>query len=394
MIGSHANVWRLSGDSWYEVSSPFRMQHFSPWRPQELQMGPPCDAASLALLYDDQLEAERYWCPASSEEPLSQLHASASHALRRLARAGTSFYFVGDSVTAQHFRSVACALGILAVANTSLASDWKCFTCLASPVVRSRICFTHGGSRVRTRHGTYAELPVISKQGSFTQLIVSRILTAGDILLLNEGVHFRHFPQPAPQLDPETRRINEIASGHSVLEGAMKQGARVIWREVLAQHFNTSQGLFPSSNATSEQVEQCVPHASASPAAPDGGTSDASLHAKRPFSSMLEKTLWLNGVLQAALPNLTILPAFAASAAEHGRHFGTCEQQNKSRPSHRLQTAKAARRICDRPVGDGQSRGIDCTHWCEQSAVFRNLNVALVALLQNGGSRLSLSTVR
>jgi len=323
----------------------------------------PCSEPSRRLLYDGKIEAERYWCPLVSSAPsVGLLHVQRQ--LDAVVARGASFYFVGDSVSAQHMRSVACALGVDSIASTSLGPHWLCYTRGQS---RWRICHLSGGSMTKqqSKHEVrFVEQPIVVEQGSFLDLTSSQNLAKGDIIIMNEGVHWRHHPQQDRAYDKEMQRIARIAAS-TAMDRALRAGARVLWRETLSQHFNTSSGLYPRSGASREHVETCSSH--------DGRTAAAAL---------LNKTDAINEMLTSAHPGVLILPGFASTFSLYNEHFGTCTLQNKSRPLNASAwTAKGAKKMCDRPVGHGQHSGIDCTHWCEQSEVYHQLNAKLAKLL-------------
>ena len=169
-----------------------------------LTMSAACGSAQRALLYNDSVRTERYWCPYLSS---ARLHSSVPRlAQQPLAAAfgrGVSFYLVGDSVTAQHFRSIACAIGVDRTGASMLLENQsgrvplrKWDACYArGDAPSSRLCYAQGGSVVPHRHGqnsiTWTEMPVVTQVAALIELVASGMLRRGDVLLLNEGVHFR-----------------------------------------------------------------------------------------------------------------------------------------------------------------------------------------------------------
>lgn len=314
-----------------------------------------CNATSRRLLYDGFVDAERYWSPLRSERLAFTVQVIAAR--QQLASAfahGVSFYFVGDSITGQHFRSLACTVGINNAASHAALSKWTCFGRDSLP---SRMCYTPGG---------YWGDPTVTHAPGLIELAASGFLQTGNVLLLNEGAHFRwhdhksHTNENHRYNPPELERLQEshLASPHITV--AVQAGVRVVWRETLAQHWNTTDGLYEHFEQTKEMLA-CVPFSRAA------------------FRHLEKHNAQINDLVRASIPEVRFLEAFAltaTSASMASAHFMDCSAQAKGKPANSSAWTEEERaRICN-PVAS-----MDCTHYCEQSEAFQMINVALAKML-------------
>ena len=79
-------------------------------------------------------------------------------------------------------------------------------------------------------------------------------LLNGDVLIINEGVHFR-----GVRSDAELYRIQQCIS--TIPWNHTASGVHLLWRETLAQHFNTPSGVFDLKvfSHRKRQSSPCVP---------------------------------------------------------------------------------------------------------------------------------------
>ncbi len=342
-----------------------------------IDMDATCSSAQRGLLYNYSLGAERYWCPTLSPLLHSSLPPFSQQPLAAAFKRGVSFYVIGDSVAAQHFRSLACAVGVDSIQSEGASNHtplrrWEtCYT--RADAASSQLCYTHGGSMVPHRHSsgltTWTEMPVVTHDPALVELVASGQLRRGDVILLNEGVHFRQRNQSAAA-HKEILRLQRARLESAHVAAAARAGARVVWRETLAQHFRTPDGLYPHATPKRDKAisGDCVP-------IDDSGLASLEAHNSR-----------VNALVHAALPDARILTGLSSTARRSAkRHFVSCLVQNKSRPSNGdLWQARLLARLCAEPVGHGQIGGSDCTHYCEQSEPFQTLNAGLARLLLDG----------
>jgi len=231
-----------------------------------------------------------------------------------------SAYFVGDSLSLQHLHAFACALRADLPAPPLEAAISPVSSCvMRRDGGHGRICHVEAGSG-SSRPSTGATLRTLAQ---------SRLLRRGDVVVANEGVWRRAF---SPRGDPnegkrqELSRVRELKAA-TVREIRDKAGAMLLWRETAAQHFDrTSSGKFKTGCAT-RACGACVPVRNAS-------------------------GLWaLNDLVNREIEGLgvRVLPFLNASLGLFQQHV-----------------ARRSQFVI-------QNRILDCTHFCEPSALFSRL---------------------
>jgi hypothetical protein len=154
---------------------------------------------------------------------------------------------------------------------------------------------------------------------------------------MNVGIHWRTADDVPPlgkrRGASELKRVRAAASGARV-RALREHGARVYWIETLAQHFNTTHGLFNSWYDAGT---------------PRGVGKPPSCAPIRDRSAVEELNARARSIVSLAGLD-GIVPALADSIdAEPGWHLG-------------LKTAHVAKK-----------GGVDCTHWCEPSPLIARL---------------------
>lgn len=267
--------------------------------------------------------ASRYVCNASAVHhgPTFYNVASSTAVL-----GNRSVFFVGDSLSTQHFHAFACEMemdqevpvggmhGLLAA-----GLDASCAT-RRNEVTSGRICAVKAGGLLH-EPSTAAVCRTLALSGS---------VRAGDIVVANEGLWRRAYDENGAARELE--RVSEFAQDGSCVATLRNLGARLLWRETSAQHFTrTLTGQF-RPGCKELRCGECGPVANAS-----------TLQA-------------LNAAVSTRMHGLgvPVLPFFEATLPLWAAHVA------------RLSEFVRRKHI------------LDCTHWCEPNAVFAALTPALL----------------
>ena len=292
-----------------------------------------CTEAQRSLLYDGIFDSERYWCTGYSEQfAASELDLSRLRQLRNSFANGVSFYIVGDSIAHQHFRALACTVGIDANASSAALSHWSCYGLDGG---RARACYTGGG---------YLSTPTITHSPGLAELSRSNLLRSGDVIVLSEGTHFRsHVNAPkelSQKVEIERLQADRLASLH--VTTALRAGVRVVWRETLAQHWNTSDGLYDQNKKMGmKSTRGCVPLKPATARLIEGYNAR------------------ISGLVRAAIPEIRIIGAFGMTSTDF-THFMDCRAQQTE------QQALQGTGPVERKPACSATTPMDCTHYCER----------------------------
>ena len=267
--------------------------------------------------------ASRYVCNASAVRPSTLPRAS-------VALGSRSVYFVGDSLSTQHFHAFACELemdlNVPVDALHDLTAAGLDATCATSraldvPPSPSRLCSIRAGENLHK---------ISTATACRTLAGVGGTLRAGDVVVANEGLWRRAYDENST--DRELERVDEFSQRGSCVNLLRNLGVRLLWRETSAQHFDrTPTGQYKAGC----KVTRC---------GGCGPVDDANaLRTLNDAVSMRMRTMGV-GVLPFFEPTLPLWTEHVARLSGFVRH------------EHIL----------------------DCTHWCEPNTVYAALTPALL----------------
>ena len=251
--------------------------------------------------------------------------STTASATMRLA-ADQNIFFVGDSISMQHFRSTACQLSAVQPAPPLVQFNaHQGSTCGAWGHGRGRVCFVRaGGNATGWTVGRAIAL-------------LATLVHDGDVIVANEGLHHRALHQSTAA--SEMAAVGDLARGVDALRG---RRVTLLWRETTAQHFDTPTGQYkPTGCVFGRKCGTCRPLVNA--------------------SVQRERNEQSHAVVRAL--GVPILASFEASMTmwdEHVERHGS--------------------------VKHGQTRGLggvaalDCTHFCEPARLFDSLTRRLLVL--------------
>ena len=302
--------------------------------------------SALCRLYDD---GARFGCALADPSYHEKPSTAAPLDIDRFRRAlSTSLFFIGDSITEQHFRAAACTLRAWNATRTTIPAA-RCYVHYnfddAATVVDAgrgvaRVCYVQAG-KGRSDRSTHAAFEALASSGE---------LVNGSTVVVNEGVWFRTEKEEGlPSQIGDAEEAEEVARAAAwgrVDFGLLSaQRVAVVWRETAAQHFATRRGsgMWPGRpGLTSERLprEACAPLREESHM---GGAQRRRVAA----------------VARALPPGMRVLPLFDASVAGWASHI-------------------------ERHTPHGRStRGRDCSHFCEPSPLFEEANKRLLELRES-----------
>ena len=269
-----------------------------------------------------------------------ELNAAAAHALG----SGTVF-FLGDSVSLQHFRALSCELGIdREVPVTALGPSFRHFRLNATCAIRRDASMPGGTCHITAGMGV-SDVPTAE---ACSTLASSGVLTPADIVVANEGLWHRALSSASAERT-ELARVSMFASNDSCVHSLRKASVPLLWRETSAQHFARSPtGQYNALCKAAKTRSAC------------GGCGPIQ------NSSSLEV---LNAAVSARMRELgvAVLPFFAPTVPRWNAHLA----HRRSSVSEALQP-------------------LDCTHWCEPSTVF----APLTPLMLRARARMAPSAAR
>ena len=287
--------------------------------------------ASRCVHYDD---GRKFSCDLSGKgyrESMAAVDVDVAPFLR--AMRGRTVYFVGDSLTRQHFASFCCLVraelnapvpaGI--DANMTAAGPGRDIRCYATPpgsAASTTVCWVPSGME-----------PTLPSTASAMAAVVP-VIRAGDVALANEGAWRRAFGQNA---ELELERAQQFVAP---AKAAMARGATVVWRETLVQHFDTPTGQHKTTCNEHKLCERCVPVRHPEPLRRLNGL--------------------VSGVMHAAA--IGVAPAFEASLPQIASH-----------------TART-------PWQRAAVNSLDCTHYCEPAPIYDRLSATALALFAQRAS--------
>jgi len=238
----------------------------------------------------------------------------------------TRILLLGDSVSLQVFLGLQCKLflaGLLTNQSSyALVKGWG--KCRAWPWLT--ICFHESG-----RADSLKWTPTSSKSGFEVlqdDLHLRSELERGDVVILNEGVHHRKGRD-----DKELKRIlGHIIATKRSIQRLQHLGVKLLWRETLAQHFNTTTGAYPHHSFGDPLWLPCDQ-------IPDP-------------SFVIERNQQVSSMVRGA--GISVIPTFNASmnVSSYNEHPSSAI----TREEHVLEVNRT-----------GVAQKADCTHFCEPS---------------------------
>lgn len=234
------------------------------------------------------------------------------------------FVFVGDSLTLQQYRSLACLVGARRpLALIPINGTRESLACVAGDGVE--VCSAHASG-----HKHAASVATVCRA-------LLPHLGNRDVLVLNEGVWWRHGAPGASWTARPTREENRVFQINTKLVTLLRsRGVRVFWRETTAQHFETEFGLWYART-----IRPCRQVVNA--------------------SHLWARNARLNRHMRRA--NVSLLPALNLSLQYWSAHL-----ERRTAYMRAMRSKPAA----------------DCTHFCEPSSLFARLNADLVAAVNRG----------
>ena len=238
--------------------------------------------------------------------------------------AGRTLVIVGDSVSEQHFHSLACSLLVAEAAPgmPTMTPSWWPTNATRSELWRTRSCLPFGAEPSRLFLLCLLTAAKANEMHAPPDWLAASKLRAAlqptDVVLLNAGVHFSeastaaaHFEQlvgPLLQAEPSGRAKPLKAADRSESNGRRESSGKkesstskreysapplVVYAQTAPQHF--AGGRYPSD----DPAAGCVPHAP--------GCASCNLYNAR-----------VDALARAA--SVPILPLWHASAVMHGEH--------------------------------------------------------------------------
>ena len=246
-------------------------------------------------------------------------------------RRGRSLYFVGDSLSVQHFRSLACLLmqfgvplkteapiSLLTLSGRQCFTLWPPNTALLCGIASTEPC----SGRQNPQHKPYSSRPGGGLCTSLARSVGDLRLLSGDTLVISDGARLRHEEQGS--LSDELSEISHQL--HALIPRSQSIGVSVVWRETFAQHFATDSGMYMQGAGG-----VCRPV-----------RNSTALRKRNAAVTALARSF-----------NLTILEAFETSLQRWDDHVAL--------------HSSYARKV-----------GGDCTHWCEPTPLLMWLSAQLL----------------
>lgn len=277
-----------------------------------------------------------------------------------------SFYFIGDSLSGQHFRAFACLAMVSMRVPTTLSPPSgdqayphaDCFYRTGTSDVlngseTSSICHVSAG------HTNAAGTSRWRSSAAMLDTLAARWLRRGDVVILNEGAHHRSaMVDDDKALASELDRVREL--NRSLLHELSGRGVHLFWRSTFAQHFDT----------------------------PTGGWTERVSHRPSPAQHSTDGRLChplnASSLGGASLRRADALSRDVIASASEGSGMepldGFAHSIDLWRAHCEMSTPYARRRAHVHGFGNGY----DCTHWCEPSLLFAALNRELVHRLARG----------
>jgi hypothetical protein len=288
-----------------------------------------------------------------------------------------SVYFLGESLQRHLMQAFACAVGVVLAPGSDRETtfqagqqrhDWECYR--NARWTSREVCWIPGG---QDKHGHRTSDPKYSQYmkehliGNRAHELLQRSgVLAGDIVVVNEGPHWRHDPQLAedPHNSVEIRRINESLPG---LEQLAAAGLRVFWRETAAQHFGTTTGSYPDA---------CLPgHAGVCPRDAIGGPNFPKCVPLR--QSAVDALHRRQRAVDALLSSINVptLRTLSASFDMQDDHLGALTALD-AKEAARLYPGNASRQA----EYVALHRRVDCTHYCLDSHLVQSLTQRVIQI--------------
>ena len=265
--------------------------------------------------------ASRYVCEASSQASSVLMNATAASE----ALGGRSVYFIGDSLSSQHFHAFACELHMDREVRAHSTRD------ISAAGLKVKCAMRHTNQPGRLCHISAGEgLQEASSAAVCRILSSSGTLRKGDVVVANEGVWRRAYGDDS--VVQELQRVGEFAEPGSCVGILRSLGVRLLWRETAAQHFDrTPTGQYKAGC----KLSRCG-------------------HCGRITNTT--SLLALNAAVTSRMQSLgvPVLPFFAPTLPLWDAHVARLSQF--VRREHIL----------------------DCTHWCEPNALFSALTPVLL----------------
>ena len=245
------------------------------------------------------------------------------------------YILVGDSVTEQFARGLACFGGCLSPRAPHLVHG---ITVGNNGTKPRRYTFAMDCHQHCEGGASDAQVCLIRPKEIYAAGVATVCaallpeLRRGDVLLINEGVWWR---AKSRSLEVELSHLVPFTS--EFVARFRAKGVRLVWRETLAQHFRSDTGQW--SNWYQRTKLSCLPVKNA--------------------SGLLERTDAVNRVMRAA--GVDVLPAFNLSLTYWDAHLQRRTPYMQAKPTS------------------------DCTHFCEPSTLFARLSAALVRLTEEPG---------
>ena len=254
--------------------------------------------------------------------PLPPLPLSAA---RALVHGGRSVYFVGDSLSAQHFRAFACMLEPL-VAGPHHGSR------IAGNLGQRLNCVKPSAPRAGSICAIRLSVPIATSE------LLRRGLSSGDVVVLNEGVYVRSDADGGLQ-----RELDHVGKAlrDTNLAALRASGALVLWRETLAQHFPTASGLYAKPGLGIDPARSLI---------------QGSCRPLRDASVATRANSAVTNLVRSF--NVSVLRAFSTSAERWDEHIDRHSEYARNKNS------------------------TDCTHFCEPSSLMATLNGELLAAVR------------
>lgn len=224
----------------------------------------PCQECGVSIHY----RLREYNCPSKSPTRWVRSSSSVASQLRLLdgLSGSRTFWFIGDSVVLSHAQAAACRLAsedALAATGTDSrqpsgvakwrAPEWpasKYAACIDTAGLR--VCYMPAGSRVRGATDSVATV--------LEKLVALNVTSQNDVAVANSGDWFLgHGPDLEKRIEADAQALARVVLKLCARQCPLR---RFVWREALAQHFNTVDGVYDATKHDSRACAALQPNVS------------------------------------------------------------------------------------------------------------------------------------